>query len=86
MIFCRKSLLAARFCRLFKRTTGPTALGYLHNIRLARVHNLLLNTIMTLDEIAWETGFTTTVTLARVFKAAYGVAPREFRKSVKESR
>ncbi|MBQ3464011.1 MAG: helix-turn-helix domain-containing protein [Clostridia bacterium] len=74
------------FCRLFKRTTGATALGYLHNIRLTRVHNLLLNTTMPLDEIAWETGFGTTATLARVFKAAYGVPPREFRKSGKESR
>lgn len=73
------------FCRLFKRTTGATALGYLHNIRLTRVHNLLLHTTMTLEEIASETGFPSTVTLSRVFKAAYGVSPREFRKSGKES-
>lgn len=74
------------FCRQFKRTTGATALGYLHNIRLTRVHNLLLNTTMPLDEIAWETGFAVAATLARVFKAAYGVPPREFRKSSRESR
>lgn len=68
-------------CRLFRETTGATVFEYLDNLRLARVHNLLLNTSMTLEEIAGETGFAAAINLSRVFKKAYGVSPREFRKT-----
>lgn len=73
------------FCRSFKRITGATSLQYLHNIRLTRVHDLLLKTAMTLDEIASVTGFTTTATMSRMFKREYGVSPRTFRKSGEKS-
>lgn len=72
------------FCRVFKRVTGATALQYLHNIRLARVHTLLLNTAMTLEDIAAATGFGAADTMSRVFKAEYGSSPGKFRKSSKE--
>lgn len=68
------------FCRKFHSTTGATALEYLNNVRLTKVHNLLLSTDMTIDEIAHETGFMSAVNLTRAFKKVYGSAPREFRK------
>lgn len=68
------------FCRKFHSTTGATPLEYLNNVRLTKVHNLLLSTDMTIDEIARETGFMSAVNLTRAFKKVYGSAPREFRK------
>lgn len=73
------------FCRKFHSTTGATALEYLNNIRLTKVHSLLLNTNMTIDEIACETGFMSAINLTRAFKKVYGSAPREFRKLKKEN-
>ncbi|MDO5398938.1 MAG: AraC family transcriptional regulator [bacterium] len=72
------------FCRKFHEATGATALEYLNNIRLTKVHNLLLNTNMTIDEIASQTGFMSAVNLARSFKKVYGMAPREFRRSKRQ--
>lgn len=68
------------FCRNFHEATGATALEYLNNVRFTKVHNLLINTSMTIDEIASGTGFMSAVNLTRAFKKVYGMAPREFRK------
>ncbi len=71
------------FCRLFHNTTGATFLQYLYNIRLTKVHNLLLETSMTLTEIAAQTGFSSNSHLSRVFQKVYQTSPREFRKAKK---
>lgn len=68
------------FCRVFHSATGATFLEYLYNVRLARVHQLLLGTDLGLSEIASRCGFSSTAHLTRIFKNAYGVPPREFRK------
>jgi len=69
------------FCRVFHQSTGATFLEYLYNVRLTKVHRLLLDTPMPLKEIARKTGFTSTAHLTRVFHQVYQVSPREFRKS-----
>lgn len=66
--------------RLFRETTGATVFEYIENLRLTRVHDLLINSKMTLDEIAAQTGFLSSVNLSRVFKKNYGLSPRAFRK------
>lgn len=68
------------FCRRFRVTTGATVLEYLNNVRLTKVHNLLLNTQMSIDEIASKTGFSSAINLTRTFKKVYGNSPRDFRK------
>lgn len=68
------------FCRKFHETTGATALEYLNNVRLTKVHNQLLHTQLTIEEIARETGYTSALNLTRAFKKVYGSSPREFRK------
>ena len=72
------------FCRLFGSATGATFLEYLYNVRLSKVHQLLLDTRLPLSQIAEKCGFTSTAHLSRVFRDAYGVSPREFRKSAAE--
>ncbi len=68
------------FCRTFKKVTGATVLEYLNNIRLSKVHSLLLDTKYSIEEIAQEAGFSSAVNVARAFKKAYGMSPRTFRK------
>lgn len=72
------------FCRKFHSTTGATVLEYLNNVRLTKVHNLLLSTQMSIDEIAASTGFSSAVNLTRAFKKVYGKSPRDFRKLKKQ--
>lgn len=73
------------FCRKFKEITGATVLEYINNIRLIKVHSLLINTELGMEEIAHSTGFTSAIQMLRVFKAVYGVAPRDFRKNEKSN-
>lgn len=68
------------FSRKFKEVTGATVLEYLNNIRLTKVHNLLLKTEYTTEEIARAAGFSSSAHLIRVFKEAYGISPKAFRK------
>lgn len=67
-------------CRKFKETTGATIFQYIDNVRLVRVHSLLLNTDLSLENITDETGFGTYARLSKAFKKIYGVTPKEFRK------
>lgn len=69
------------FCHSFKSITGATAIEYLNNVRLAKVHSLLLNTNRSIEQIAFDTGLTSAANLSRTFKKIYGVSPREFRKN-----
>lgn len=68
------------FSRVFHSATGATFLEYLYNVRLSNVHQLLLESDLSLNEIASRCGFSSTSHLTRIFKNAYGMPPREFRK------
>ncbi len=74
------------FCRTFKNATGATVAEYLNNVRLTKVHSLLVNSDMSVGEIAGETGFGDTVNLSRNFKKVYGVSPAKFKKQENEKR
>ena len=73
------------FCRKFHKTTGAAPLEYLNNVRLTKVHNLLINTKMSIEEISGLTGFSSAVNLTRAFKKVYGHSPRAFRKEHKKN-
>lgn len=72
------------FSRLFHRTTGATFLEYLYNIRLTKVHKLLIESNLTLQKIADKTGFTSSAHLSRTFRKVYQQSPREFKKSARQ--
>ena len=44
-------------CRRFHEVTGATVMEYLNNVRLTKVHNMLLNTKNSIDDIAFEPAF-----------------------------
>ena len=68
------------FCPIFHSATGATFLEYLYNVRLAKAHQLLLGSDLSLNEISSRCGFSSTSHLTRIFKNAYGIPPRDFRK------
>lgn len=70
-------------CRKFKEATGATLLQYINNVRLTKVHSMLINTDMPIEEIAECTGFSSSMQLTRVFKSVYNIPPRMFRKNQK---
>lgn len=72
------------FCRLFHNATGATFVEHLSNVRLIKVHKLLIDTDMTLSEIAMQTGFSSSAYLSSVFKDAYKMSPREFRQKTRK--
>lgn len=69
-------------CRTFRQVTGASVLEYINNIRLMRAHTLLAHTKDSIEQIALQTGFSSSSNLARVFKKSYGFSPRAFRRKI----
>ena len=70
------------FCRLFHSTTGAAPFEYLRNVRLAKVHKLLVNSDLPLSAIAEKSGFPSTARMTYTFRKIYNTSPREFRKKL----
>jgi len=68
------------FSRIFHTATGATFLEYLYNVRLTKVHKMLLETDLALNKIADITGFSSTAHLSRIFRQVYDMSPKKFRK------
>ena len=67
---------------LFSKTYGMSPHEYLTMFRLSHVKERLLNSTVSVSEIAEQTGFRDVFTLSRVFKQKFGMSPSEYRKSV----
>lgn len=85
---CSLQELATKFCyhpaylsTFFKNGIGMTLTCYLTKLRIASVKNLLLNTDMTIVQIAQESGFSDDKHLMRVFKAQEYITPSQYRYS-----
>lgn len=66
--------------RLFKSETGFLFTEYLSNFRLEKAKELLANTDMKSNDIAFEIGFNNSNYFANVFKKRVGVYPTKYRK------
>lgn len=64
----------------FIQTTGYPIYKYIYTLRIERFMKKLLETEMTITEIADELGFEDTKTLSRLFKQMKGLTPVEYRK------
>lgn len=69
--------------RLFTRHTGLTVHRYILNLRLNCAKDLLLNTELSLMQIAEQSGFQSNTHFSGYFKQVVGISPLEYRKQMK---
>lgn len=69
---------------LYKRLTAlidQSPQLFIRSIRLQRAADMLVNTDMSVTDIAYNTGFSSVAYLVRCFRSKYGVTPGEWRKT-----
>ena len=66
--------------RMFKEKTGITLLSYINKIRLNHAYNDLMNTSLTINEIALNHGFKNVKAFNKIFKEYYHDIPSKYRK------
>ena len=67
-------------CRLFKRETGLSVIGYVNAQKLQRAADELRFTRKSMKRIAAECGFHSSVYFCKLFKERLGLSPGEYRK------
>lgn len=67
--------------RLFKQHTFQTILGYIQEVRMNKVRELLIQSDCSIGEIAEQTGFANNPYFFKAFKKYNGVTPAEYRKN-----
>lgn len=70
-------------CRLFKKVTGENLFTYIMNLKLAEAKRLLIETDLTLENIAFQLGFSNGNYFSKVFKKNEGISPRDYRQQSK---
>jgi AraC-like DNA-binding protein len=65
--------------RLFLKQTGITIHQYILNIRISEAKKMLLNTDLSLTEIAEKVGFNSNTYFSSYFKQSTGVSPQRFK-------
>lgn len=73
------NLSSFHFSRLFRASTGLSPHQYVLQRRTARARTLLVETNLSISEIAWQTGFADQSHLGRHIRRRYGDTPRRIR-------
>lgn len=71
----------SHFMRFFKKNLGLTAIDYINEYRLNVSSNLLVNTNLTITEIATKIGISNVSYFNRLFKKHFQVSPMQYRKN-----
>lgn len=66
--------------RIFKQHTRTTPVQMLQEIRLSHACEFLENTQLSIQEIAYKTGYSDVTFFIRIFHKKYGVTPLQYRK------
>jgi len=72
------------FRRIFKLYTGFAPAQYMQELKVNKSKELLTNTMLTCQEIAYEIGFETPSYFNITFKRKTGITPKEYRKQTQE--
>lgn len=68
------------FCRMFKQSTGMPPHRYVAHTRIGRAKRLLLQTDLSIREISYQTGFSSSSQLGHAFKKVMKCTPLEYRR------
>lgn len=74
------ALSESRFMAFFKQQTGSSYIQYLNDYRLETASEQLLQTRLTITEIALQNGFENISYFVRAFKQKYNCTPNQYRK------
>lgn len=72
-------LTPAAFSRFFRRMVGKTYRDYLCDLQLGRAIRLLIESDLSISEVACASGFDNLSTFNRSFRLKRGIPPRDFR-------
>lgn len=73
------------FCKLFKQITGSTLTEYINFARLYKAEQLLINENLSMAEIAFACGFSSTQYFNKLFKKYHGFTPTYYKKIFSKS-
>lgn len=80
-ILCKVFNLSPTYIgRYFKRNFQEDLQQYISRNRIRLVKDLLVNSHLTIKEIAYKMGYTDACYLVKVFRKAYGISPLQYRK------
>ena len=74
------------FSKLFKNEVGENFIDYVTDKKVERAKELIRDTDIPLNTIAFELGFNEANYFSKVFKKKAGISPSQFRKKVEEQR
>ena len=78
-------LTPSYLCEVFKKFTGCTITGYLLRLRMEKASELLLETELSLADVASQVSYSDYNYFCRLFKRYYNVPPAAYRKEKRES-
>jgi transcriptional regulator GlxA family with amidase domain len=76
----RSGLSPRAFERRFKRATGLSPIGYVHQVRIDEAKRRLEQTALPIDQISWEVGYEDAAAFRRLFKRIARVTPGIYRR------
>jgi AraC-like DNA-binding protein len=76
------NLTPTSFCRMFKSKTKKNFIEYLHEIRISNACKLLIESDMSVSEIAYECGYKTVSNFNKLFKKITGNTPKEYKNKI----
>lgn len=69
----------SKFRQVFKKATGLSPNQYYLDVRLSKAKELLASTSLSINEIAYHTGFESIFYFSKLFKKKNGVSPKDYR-------
>ena len=80
----RVHLSEVQFRKIFRRAVGQSPTRFIQRRRIQKSSALLINSLLTVEQISVECGFNDPAFFNRIFKTHMGISPGNFRKRNKE--